>query len=161
MVKVDGCLKNMSKLSKRNKTSGFTLLEVLLSIAVIGLIAGIGTPIYLSLQTRNDLYIAENSTVHSLRHAQLLSQIVDGDSSWGIYLQNGSVTIFRGLNYSSRNTDFDKIIILPGNITTSGVSEIIYEKFTGIPLATGTITLTSNANEIKNITVNSKGMVGY
>ena len=111
MVKVDGCLKNMSKLSKRNKTSGFTLLEVLLSIAVIGLIAGIGTPIYLSLQTRNDLYIAENSTVHSLRHAQLLSQIVDGDSSWGIYLQNGSVTIFRGLNYSSRNTDFDKIII--------------------------------------------------
>ena len=56
------------------KNAGFTLLEVLLSIAIITLIAGIGIPVYLSFQVRNDLDIATAEIVQSARRVQVLSQ---------------------------------------------------------------------------------------
>ncbi len=149
----------MSKSLKYNKNLGFTLLEVLLSVAIITLIAGLGTPIYQAFQVRNDLDVATNTISQSLRRAQVLSQSVDGDSSWGLYVQNGEVALFQGVSYASRNTSFDEVFDLPGSITPSGISEIVYSKFTGEPQVTGTITLTSSTNETRNITINEKGMI--
>ena len=155
-------MENMWKsLQPRQNNSGFTLLEVLLSVAVIALIAGLGAPIYQSFQVRNDLDVATNTISQSLRRAQVLSQAVDGDTTWGISVQSGAIILFQGASYASRNTNFDEVFDLPGSITPSGVSEIIYEKFTGEPQNTGTVTLTSNTNEARNITINEKGNITY
>lgn len=143
------------------KDAGFTLLEILLSIAVITLIAGLGIPVYLSFQTRNDLDIATTEIAQSIRRAQALSQAVDGDTSWGINIQNGSITIFKGTSYAARDTAFDEIFEISTNITPSGVSEVVFTKFTGLPQTTGTSTLTSNMNETRNITINAKGTINY
>lgn len=143
------------------KNAGFTLMEGLLSIAVIAIIAGISIPIYQSFQVRNDLDIATVSTVQTLRRAQVLAQAVDGDTSWGISVLSGSLTLFKGASYAARDTAFDEMFEVPASITPSGLSEIIFTKFTGLPQTTGTITLTSNANETRTITINAKGMVGY
>lgn len=151
----------MSTSLKYNKTAGFTLLEVLLSVAIIALIAGIGTPIYQAFQVRNDLDVATNTISQSFRRAQVLSQAVDGDTTWGLSVQSGAIILFQGASYASRNTNFDEVFDLPGSITTSGVSEIVYNKFTGEPQNTGTVTLTSNANETRNITINGKGTITY
>jgi prepilin-type N-terminal cleavage/methylation domain-containing protein len=151
----------MSLSLKLNKQRGFTLLEVMLSVAIIALIAGLGTPIYQGFQVRNDLDVAANSISTSLRRAQILSQAVDGDTSWGLSIQSGAITLFRGVSYASRSAEYDEVFDLQGSITPSGVSEIVYEKFTGIPQTTGTIILTSNANEIRNITINEKGTISY
>ncbi|TSC67347.1 MAG: hypothetical protein G01um101472_445, partial [Parcubacteria group bacterium Gr01-1014_72] len=47
-------------------SSGFTLIEMLLSISLLVLMGGIAIPIYYSFQVRNDLDIVTAS------HAQLL-----------------------------------------------------------------------------------------
>lgn len=151
----------MSLSLKLNKHRGFTLLEVMLSVAIIALIAGLGTPIYQGFQVRNDLDVAANSVATSLRRAQILSQAVDGDTSWGLSIQSGEITLFRGASYASRSAEYDEVFNLQGSITPSGVSEIVYEKFTGIPQTTGTIILTSNANETRNIIINEKGTITY
>lgn len=161
MVKVVGFLETMSKSLEQNKKSGFTLLEVLLSVAIIGLIIGIGSPIYQLFQTRNDLDVATNNIASSLRRAQVLSQAVDGDNSWGLSIQTGEITLFRGVSYASRDASFDELFDLPQSIVPSGISEIVYEKFSGEPQTFGTITLTSNANEIRNININEKGTIDY
>ncbi|OGI26088.1 MAG: hypothetical protein A3J76_04010 [Candidatus Moranbacteria bacterium RBG_13_45_13] len=140
---------------------GFTLLEVLLSVAAIAIIAGISIPIYQSFQVRNDLDIAAVEIAQTLRRAQVLAQAVDGDTSWGAYIQLGNITLFKGTSYVARDTNFDEVFDAPTSITPSGVSEIVFTKFTGLPQTTGTITLTSNANETRNITINAKGMVSY
>ncbi len=140
---------------------GFTILEVLLSIATITIIAGIIIPVYESFQVRNDLDIAAVEIAQSLRRSQALSQAVDGDISWGIKIQSGSIVVFKGASYATRDATFDELFDMPTSITPSGVSEVVFAKFTGLPQTTGTITLTSNANETRNIIINAKGMVSY
>jgi len=143
------------------KAAGFTLIEILLYIAVFTLITGVSIPIYLSSQARNDFDITTVTIAQTLRRAQVLAQSVDGDTSWGVKIQSGSIIGFKGISYATRDTNFDEIFEIPGSLTPSGVQEVVFTKFTGLPQTTGSITLSSNTNETRNITVNTKGTVSY
>lgn len=143
----------------RNKI-GFTLLEVLLVISLIAIVSGIGVPVYQSFQIRNDLSVATNTIAQSLRRAQLLSQAVEGDAMWGVYVSGGSITLFQGADYVTRNISYDEVFDLPTVITPTGLIEIVFDKFTGIPQDAGSLVLTS-VNDSTTITINEKGIVGY
>ncbi len=140
---------------------GFTLIEMLLSVAVIVAITGISIPIYESFQVRNELDIAAVSIVQSLRRAEALAQSSSGDASWGVHIVSGSVTLFKGSSYATRDATLDEIFTIPTSIVPSGVSDIVFDRLTGFPQSTGTITLTSNRGEARNMTINQKGMVNY
>ncbi len=60
--------------SSRKKQSGFTLIELMVSLALIMILASISIPVYHSFQTRNDLDIAVSTTAQIIRRAQALSQ---------------------------------------------------------------------------------------
>lgn len=154
------CGSLMWGVGSRNRR-GFTLIEVLMAVATIGLIAGIGVPVYQSFQVRNDLDIAATSFVQSLRRAQILAGAVDGDTGWGVRIQLGSITLFRGASYVARDATFDEVFQAPTGIAPSGAQEIVFAKFTGLPETTGTTVLTSNTNETRTITINTKGTVSY
>jgi len=137
------------------------MLEVLLSLAIIALIAGISVPIYQALQIRNNLNIAAISTTQTWRRAQILAAAADGDSPWGVYATTGGLTLFKGANYVARDNTFDEIIEIPTSIVPTGMSEIIFNKFTGQPQSVGSLILTSDNNETKTITINVKGAINY
>ncbi len=140
---------------------GFTLIEVMLSLAMIAILAGVSLPIYQSFQVRNDLDIAAVTIAQSMRRAQTLSQAVDGDITWGVDIQSGSITIYKGASYAGRDATYDELFNMPTSTTPSGLSGVVFAKFTGMPQITGTITLTSNLNETRTITINSKGTISY
>lgn len=145
-------------LKKLNK--GFTLLELLLSIALISVLAGFSLPVYRTLIKKNDLDIAANSIVASLRRAQILSQAVDGDITWGVKVQSGSIVVFKGASYATRDTAYDEIFDVPTSIGIGGTGEYVFAKMTGLPQSTGTTTLTSES-DTRTVNINAKGMVGY
>jgi prepilin-type N-terminal cleavage/methylation domain-containing protein len=140
---------------------GFTLVEVLLSIAAMTIIAGISVPIYRTFQIRNGLDIAAVTIAQGARRAQTLAEASDGDSSWGIRVGTSTIVMFRGESYAARNGSFDETFEMPASVTPSGLGEVAFAKFTGEPLATGSIILTTNTNETRTITINAKGMVEY
>lgn len=143
-----------------NNIYGFTLLEILLSISVMAIIAGIGIPVYQSFNVRNDLDLTANLVTQSLRRAQILSEAVEGDDAWGVYVGDNKITIFKGNSYAGRDVSYDEIFDLSNAITPSGNQEIIFNKFTGWPQAAGTLILTT-VNNAKIITINAKGLASY
>ncbi len=153
---------NLTK-SKRN---GFTLIDVLLAIALFVVIIGIvGPPVFRGFQNRNDLDSAALTVVQAIRRAEQLSRANFGDAgqskNWGIRLSGHELTIFQGDSFAARNASFDEVFMLPETLTLSGLSEIVFSKFSGEPNSTGTITLTSETSETINLTVNEKGIIGY
>ena len=101
------------------------------------------------------------TVAHSLRRAQSLSQSMEGDATWGVYIDNGQVVIFQGDDHATRSTDFDEVYNMPNQIRSDGQYEIVFSKLEGLPSFTGTITLISNSDETKIININSQGTVSY
>jgi prepilin-type N-terminal cleavage/methylation domain-containing protein len=140
---------------------GFTLVEVLLTIALMSIIAFMTIPVMQSFQVKNDFHIARNSIVQSLRRASLLASASQDDSTWGVFVQTGQVIVFKGASFGARDTAYDEVVLLSSSITYSGLTEIVFQKVNGYPLTTGAFTLTSTNGDSGSITLNSKGMILY
>lgn len=145
----------------RKTIPGFTLLEILLSVSLLAIIGGMVIPSYHTFIVRNDLDIATVTLAHNLRRAQSLSQSADGDMTWGVHVGVGSILIYKGASYILRDSSFDENTQIPTTIVPTGINEVTFSKVFGIPNATGTFSLTSQANEQRNVTINEKGMVDY
>lgn len=146
---------------KTHTKKGFTLLELLLAVVIMSLLAGLSVPIYQSFQVRNDLDVAAAAVAQDLRRAQMLSEAVDGDVGWGVHVQSGSIRVFKGTVYATRDSAFDEVFDIPTSITATGTQEFIFSRLTGEPQATGTLIFNSTTNETRMISVNSKGVVSY
>lgn len=141
--------------------AGFTLPEILLSLALLSIIGGMTIPMYRTFMIRNDLDIAVVTLVQNLRRAQSLSQAGDGDMEWGVRVGVGGILIYKGTSYILRDSSFDESTSIPTSIVPTGLIEVNFSKVLGLPSATGTFTLTSQVNELRNITINEKGMVNF
>lgn len=135
-------------------------MEIILSVGVIAVIAASSMPIFVGMQKKNELDIAANAVVSSLRRAQTLSIAMDRDSTWGVSISSGAVTIFRGASYTTRTTAQDEVFAISTGIVPTGLGEVVFAKLSGDPLQTGTITLTYAAN-IRTVTINSVGTIDY
>ena len=145
----------------RPEKNGFTLIEILLSVALIGAIAGIGIPIYQTLQVRNDLDLALHIWADSLARAQILARAVEGDTSWGAKAETGRIVMFKGASYVGRDVLFDEISDISPNIILTGRTEIVFSKLSGLPQASGPATFSSINGDSRTATVNAKGVVIY
>ena len=144
-----------------SQSQGFTLLEMLLSISLIALLAGMFLPLYSAVYVKNDLDLAASAIVQDWRRAQLLAQAVDGDSTWGVHVQTGSVTLFQGPNYVGRAIAFDEVFTFSDTITLAGLTDVVFSKMLGEPTPAGTLTVTASNNDVRAITLTSKGTLSY
>ena len=140
---------------------GFTLPEVLLSVALLTIIGGMSIPMYRVFMVRDELDSAATTLAQNLRRAQMLSRSSSGDMTRGVHVGVGSILIYKGSNYVLRDSSFDENTSIPTTIVPTGTTEVTFSKVTGLPSATGTFTLTSQANEKRTITINEKGTVDY
>lgn len=148
---------------------GFTLIEVMLSVAIIGLLAGLSLPVYATFQQRNDLDLTTQSVADMLRRAQTYARSVRGDSGvdtqWGVEIQSTGATLFKGSSFAGRDSSYDEVTDFPGSMSVSGFTEVLYSKLDALPTftpgGTTTLILTTSTNESRTITVNGKGMVNY
>lgn len=143
------------------RETGFTLLEVLLSVALVTVLTGISFPLYQGLQVRSDLETAAAVVGQMFRRAALLSEGMDGDSPWGVRAEAGAVTLFRGADFAGRDPDFDETFDVSRGIAFGGDTEISFQKFSGVPDVPKSVTLTAPNGESRTVTVNEKGTISY
>ncbi|MCW1930560.1 MAG: prepilin-type N-terminal cleavage/methylation domain-containing protein [Candidatus Kerfeldbacteria bacterium] len=139
--------------------SGFTLLELLLSVAMIAILTSMVIPFSRSYYTKNGLSLATDSTVQAIRQAEHYARAQINDTQWGVYVTTGRIVVFSGNTYATRVEVEDITFEISNTITISGTSEFVFEKLTALPTTTGTLTLTDVDGKVANIQLSSRGMV--
>lgn len=142
------------------KIRGFSLVEVLLVIAVISVLAGISGTGYFYFKKNNAFNLTVERVANSLRNARLKSQATEGDSAWGVEVQTNKIIIFKGSDFANRDQSFDEASAISGIANISGLSRIVFSKMYGIPQSAGTLILESDSGN-KTIEINEKGFIKY
>ena len=145
------------------RKKGFTLLEIFLVIGLISIIATLALPYYHDFQVRNDLETSLDMTVQTLRRAQFLATSGDSNTDWGVYIDGNTyeMTVFSGSSYTARDTSKDETYPIYPGVLPTGIQEIVFSKFDGIPTSTGDIVLEGAKEESRTISVNEKGMIDF
>ena len=143
-------------MQKTKQNRGFTLLEMMLVLALLGVVAGLSLPVYQKFQTRNDLDIAANTAAFALRRAQVNARGSLLDDAWSVHFQNSKISIYEGATFSQGATLYATYSV-PSTIQWSGLADVSYAKFSGYPVSTGSVNLRSITNEQRSVSINAKG----
>ena len=130
-------------------------------VIIIGILAGVSFPFYHAAVSNNDLSIATTTLAQSMRRAQAFSYAGEQDSAWGVKIEPGEIIVFAGDSYVARDTDYDQTTSINDNLTTSGLTEVVYSKTYALPQTTGTTTFESPVGAQKQVSINIKGMITY
>ncbi len=131
-------------MNKRLTLIGFTLIEMLITLSLLALVATlsiIGFQNFARFQQYNQ---AVSDVTFVLEQARLSARSAVADESHGVKLDTASLTEFTGSTFVGG--DPDNIVHTYGLITlqhglTGGADEIVFQKLTGLPSATGTVTV--------------------
>ncbi|TSC59104.1 MAG: fimbrial protein pilin [Candidatus Peregrinibacteria bacterium Greene0416_19] len=129
---------------------GFTLIELMAVIAVLGIVAAVTTPLYRSYQIRHDLTLAKNQVSQGLDRARLLAQSGRNAAQWSFYVPEG--VLFEGSDYTNKDSAMSEVYAMPSTIKTSGLTQVTYD-WRGRPNVTGTIVLRALSGEEDTIVV--------
>lgn len=142
---------------------GFSLLEVLLVIALLAMMGLITIPLYYRFRESDNLKLVFSLVVNDLNRAQIRSQSMENDSGWGVKFVSSTsqVVIFKGATYAGRDQTYDERSDVPTGITVNPFFEVVFNKLTGYPTATSSITVSNNFNESKNLNINNRGVIVY
>jgi prepilin-type N-terminal cleavage/methylation domain-containing protein len=150
-------MKDLPPMKKREK--GFTLVEIILVVALIAVIGGMMVIIDPSFIAKNDVEVSGAVVTESLRRARILSTGSVDDSRWGVHIDEGSVIVFKGDSFSGRESEFDEVTAVSGDVSFSGINDVVFGKVRGEPSVTGDITVSSGSDYSIVISVNETGAV--
>lgn len=140
---------------------GFTLVEILLALGILGLMLAVAQPSYSLFLATMGAQDAEAVYVQTLRRAQLLSEAGEGDSAWGVRISTSSILLYKGSSHASRDTAYDEAFTSATQFSVSGLTDVVFTKFTGFPNAAGTTTISTPGISPAYVAINAKGTISY
>jgi prepilin-type N-terminal cleavage/methylation domain-containing protein len=145
----------------KNTKAGFTILEILLVIAVLSIIASVSLPLFLGSVDKNRVDLATLTAVQYLRQAIARAEANDHDSAWGVKFLPGRIVMFQGDNYDARDAGFDRVTQVEG-IDFAGDTLIIFPRISAELPDTATLHLRATANgQERKVVINPKGALTY
>ena len=147
--------------------AGFTLLEIIITLAVISLIAGGTFVIFSSFMTNTYLEDTTQEIVHALRKANTNATARLYDLRWGVYFDDTalSFTFFAGDSYATRSTQYDEVTNLPTSVTFGPISlngggkEIVFTKIVGGTTQYGSLEMRNTNSKQHTLNINQLGQI--
>jgi len=154
------------------QSSGFTIIEVLLTVAIMAILSAISVGSYLSTHRRTLLDSTSQEMTVYLRFAQQKALSQEEGQDWGIHFENpssgaGFYALFFGNPYNSGNVR--ERIYLPGGIKylvpSPGLTiDVIFERLSGTPNGSQSIEITfvgegAGTTNKKTISINAAGAI--
>ncbi len=166
-------LKNKKSYSADYSSRGFTLLELLLVVAIITILSATIVPISQTVFTQSNLSISAHNLESDLYKAYTYAREGKEDSSWAVLIKHSSEGSFVYLHTDSSTEDSYEIpssVIIsgtlddPGVLSNDSVKNVSFEEGTGIPNIPNdidTIILTSEQGISDTITINKMGQISF
>jgi type II secretory pathway pseudopilin PulG len=139
---------------------GYSLIETLVVLGIITVLGGVVVTAYQGTLNAQNPKAAASVLYASLVDASLRARTMELDSPWGVEVLAGKIVTFKGASYAGRDTSKDRPIAIAPSLTTSGMTEVVFAKFTGLPSATGTTTFTSSLTS-SSVYVPVGGAISY
>lgn len=149
----------MTVSAKLEQYRGFTLIELILVMAIISFIAMLSSPLYSRFLLQNAVGNTVDELSGSLRKAQTYAMAGKQDSAWSVNYSSNTITLYKGTNFASRDPSFDETFSVNPNVTVSGITDISFAKATGLPTPSTANISISSGNNNKTVTMNSQGVV--
>lgn len=148
----------MPKKTNFRSSAGFTLLELLMVIAIIGALGVLSASFYARFLTQNAVANTTDQVVANLRKAQLYSMMgKQSGGDWGVKFTTSprQITLFL-----VGNPVFDEDFTVNDNINITGLDAtgVTFTHFTGLPSSTTSIVVTGQ-NNTDTITISAQGIV--
>jgi prepilin-type N-terminal cleavage/methylation domain-containing protein len=128
----------------------FTLIELLLVVAIMSVIAAWIVPSYRNYQIHTDLELAAEQTLQMLHRAQLLAQS-ESTNAWSILVDEG--LIFQGTDFMNRDQTVDEFFPLPSSVSVTFGNSVSFSPLFGEPNIEGSIILESILGERKEVPI--------
>jgi hypothetical protein len=105
-----------------------------------------------------EVAIVSETMVSYLRAAEQRALASEGNTSHGVSVAGGNLTLFRGTSFANKIAAYSTVMPYPSYITMTGFTEVVFAKQTGAPSFSGTITV-NNGIRTAAITVYSTGAI--
>jgi len=154
----------ISVFSAQKTTTGFSLIEILIAIAILLIIGGVSISPFLNWRREKAIDSASDITLSVLEEARNLTINAYKGNQYGVYLgTNDRLITFIGTTYDSGTTS-NIVTMLPTNeiISTSTLgTSVVFQKFSGSAQGNGIIVLSdkNNASTTRTIIVDISGAV--
>ena len=147
-----------SRLHIKKMGGGFTLLELLLVIAILGIISAVAVPMSGSFLARSSRQVATDriaSEIYKAQNFAMNERVYSGSVIWGVCLTGNTFRMFNG---SCASPNYREDYSLPSGLSLSGLSLVTFGNLRGEPSAATTITITNSLGS-NTIVTNLAGMV--
>jgi len=140
------------------KRRGFTLVEILVVLCVMFILLGAVVIISFNFIKNREIAVVSETMVSYLRAAEQRALASEGNTSHGVSVAGGNLTLFRGASFANKVAGYNTVLPYPSYITITGFTEVVFAKQTGAPSFTGAITV-NNGIRTATITVYSTGAI--
>ncbi len=151
--------------------NGFTLVELLIVVAIMVILMSLSIPLFRSFQKETDLVDVSEKIINVLRLAQNKTLASEQDDNWGVFFATSTsphqAILFKGKSFDSRDIAFDEVYQLPSSTEVyqlnlnNGGKEIIFDRLTSTTNNFGSIVLQSAVLSFKekNIFIGKYGQI--
>jgi len=143
---------------RKATTYGFTFVEVLLVIGILGIIVGLAIPFYQSFQISSRLDDTTQEAIQTLRRAQLKAMASEDFSDFGVHFEPQRFVLFKGDAYNPADL-LNETVNLPSVLSISPVADIVFSAIKGAVGGTASITIQTRSGETNTININELGVV--
>lgn len=153
---------------------GFTVLEVMVVVAMIGFVALLAAPFLAATLGRADASQAQSEAASTLREAQASAMSGLNGARYGVHFAGATIVLFQGPAYSPTDPN-NATRVLPSGVAVVGVAlspggacalpagtgncDVHFADHKGSPVETGSVTIADGAGGTKTVSINAAGMI--